>query len=67
MSTSTITLPPFIMKAIEAKMAREQEAGKQKAELDRYRTGQRKTCFLNGESPQPLPLMNIGDVLQTGK
>jgi regulator of protease activity HflC (stomatin/prohibitin superfamily) len=121
----SITLPPFIMKAIEAKKEREQEVEKQKAELERYRTEQQqkiaqaeaereaaeqqaqkvrvlaeaqayeiqkineaiaqnpaylqlqamdalkeisksassKIYFINGDSPQPLPLMNIGDVL----
>ncbi|MEX0325363.1 MAG: SPFH domain-containing protein [Puniceicoccaceae bacterium] len=122
----SITLPPFIMKAIEAKKEREQEVEKQKAELERYRTEQQqllaqataqreaaeeqakqielladarayeirqlneaiaenpaylqlqamdalkviskdpssKIYFINGDSPQPLPLMNIGDVLK---
>jgi regulator of protease activity HflC (stomatin/prohibitin superfamily) len=121
----SITLPPFIMKAIEAKKEREQDVEKQKAELERYRTEQQqkiaqaeaereaaeqqaqkvrvlaeaqayeiqkineaiaqnpaylqlqamdalkeisksassKIYFINGDSPQPLPLMNIGDVL----
>ncbi|NDV61408.1 prohibitin family protein [Puniceicoccales bacterium CK1056] len=125
----SIDLPPFIMRAIEAKKEREQEVEKQKAELERYRTEQQqkiaqataereaaeqqaekvkvladaqayeirqlneaiaenpaylqlramdalkeisknpssKIYFLNGDSPQPLPLMNIGDVLKTGK
>ena len=122
----SITLPPFIMKAIEAKKEREQEVEKQKAELERYRTEQQqllaqataereaaeeeakkiellpdarayeirqlneaiaenpaylqlqamealkqiskdpssKVYFINSDSPQPLPLMNIGDVLK---
>mgnify|MGYP001213386976 FL=1 len=34
----TITLPPFIMKAIESKKEREQEVEKQKAELERFKT-----------------------------
>jgi regulator of protease activity HflC (stomatin/prohibitin superfamily) len=34
----TITLPPFIMRAIESKKEREQEVEKQKAELERYKT-----------------------------
>ncbi len=34
----TITLPPFIMKAIESKKEREQEVEKEKAELERYKT-----------------------------
>lgn len=38
MSKSNITLPPFIMRAIEAKKEREQEVEKQKAELERFRT-----------------------------
>lgn len=121
----SITLPPFIMKAIEAKKEREQEVEKQKAELERFRTEQQqkiaqaeaerqaaeqqaqrmkvladaqayeiqkineaiaqnpaylqlramdaleeisrspssKIYFINGDSPQPLPLMNIGDAL----
>lgn len=125
----SITLPPFIMRAIEAKKEREQEVEKQKAELERFRTEQQqkiaqaqaereaaeeqaqkvkvladarayeirqlnaavaenpaylqlqalealryisenpssKIYFLNGESPQPLPLMNVGDVLKQGK
>lgn len=125
----SITLPPFIMRAIEAKKEREQEVEKQKAELERFRTEQQqklaqataereaaeeqakkvkvladaqayeirqlneaiaenpaylqlqamdalkeiskdpssKIYFINGDSPQPLPLMNIGDVLKTGK
>ena len=125
----SIDLPPFIMRAIEAKKEREQEVEKQKAELERFRTEQQqkiaqataereaaeeqaervkvladaqayeirqlneaiaenpaylqlramdalrdiskdpssKIYFLNGDSPQPLPLMNIGDVLKTGK
>ncbi len=122
----SITLPPFIMKAIEAKKEREQEVEKQKAELEWFRTEQQqllaqasaereaaeeeakkiqlladarayeiqklneaiaenpaylqlqamealksiskdpssKIYFINGDSPQPLPLMNIGDVLK---
>lgn len=35
-----IKLPPFILRAIESKKEREQEAEKQKAELDRFRTEQ---------------------------
>ena len=35
-----ISLPPFIEKAIESKKEREQEAEKQKAELERFRTEQ---------------------------
>ena len=124
----SIDLPPFIMRAIEAKKEREQEVEKQKAELERFRTEQQqkiaqaqaereaaeeqaqrvkvladarayeirqlneaiaknpayvqlqaidalksiskdpssKIYFLNSDSPQPLPLMNVGDVLQTG-
>lgn len=123
----SIDLPPFIMRAIEAKKEREQEVEKQKAELERFRTEQQqkiaqaqaereaaeeqaarvqvladarayeirqlndaiaqnpaylqlqaldalkeisknpssKIYFLNGDSPEPLPLMNVGDVLQT--
>ncbi|MCZ6672259.1 MAG: prohibitin family protein [Verrucomicrobia bacterium] len=34
----SIDLPPFIMKAIEAKKEREQEVEKQKAELERFKT-----------------------------
>ena len=122
----SITLPPFIMKAIEAKKEREQEVEKQKAELERFRTEQQqklaqataereaaeeqakriqvladaqayeiqvvnaavaenpaylqlqalealkaiskdpssKVYFINGDSPQPLPLMNIGDAIK---
>ena len=122
----SITLPPFIMKAIEAKKERQQEVEQQKAELERYRTEMQqkvamalaereaaqeeakkievladaqayeiekineavaenpaylqlqalealkeisknpssKIYFINGDSPQPLPLMNIGDVLK---
>ena len=115
-----INLPPFIIKAIEAKKEREQEVEKQKAELERYRTEQQqkiaqakaereaqatkkrvladaqayeiekinkaigsndnyvklkalealgqiskdpasKIYFINGDSPQPLPLMHMGD------
>ena len=37
-----ISLPPFIIKAIEAKKQHEQEAEKQKAELDRFRTEQQQ-------------------------
>lgn len=37
-----ITLPPFIMKAIEAKKEREQAVEKQKAELERFRTEQQQ-------------------------
>ena len=121
-----ISLPPFIIKAIEAKKEREQEVEKQKAELERFRTEQQqllasakaereaaeetaaklklladakayeiekineaigsnpsyvklealkalqaiskdpaaKLYFLNGDSPSPLPLMNIGDTLK---
>lgn len=120
-----ITLPSFIVRAIESKKEREQEVEKQKAELERYRAEQQqlvaqaqaqrgaaeqdalkrriladaqayeiqkineavssnpaylqlqalealksisknpssKMYFLNGDSPQPLPLMNIGDIL----
>ncbi|MBU4485854.1 MAG: prohibitin family protein [Candidatus Delongbacteria bacterium] len=119
-----ITLPKFIMIAIEKKKEREQEVEKQKAELERFTTEQKqkvvaaeaektaasmeaekiklladaeayritainkaisnntsyiklqalealkaiskddnaKIYFLNGDSPNPLPLMNIGDV-----
>lgn len=35
-----VRLPPFIVKAIESKKEREQEAEKQRAELDRFRTEQ---------------------------
>ena len=35
-----VRLPPFIMKAIESKKEREQEAEKQRAELERFRTEQ---------------------------
>lgn len=125
----SISLPPFIMKAIEAKKEREQEVEKQKAELERFRTEQQqkiaqaqaereaaeeqairvqvladaqayeirqlteaiaenpaylqlramdalkeiskdpssKIYFINGDSPQPLPLMNIGDVFETNR
>lgn len=118
-----VRLPPFILKAIEQKKQREQEAEKQKAELDRYTTEQKqivvaaeadrdaailegekrktladaqayeiqkineavagspayiqikaletlgqiskdpaaKLYFLNGDSPNPLPLMHLGD------
>ncbi len=38
----SITLPPFIMKAIEGKKEREQEVEKQKAELERFRTEQQE-------------------------
>ena len=120
-----ITLPPFIIRAIESKKEREQEVEKQRAELERFRTEQQqlissaeakreaaeqeaqqrrlladaqayeiekineaistnpaylqlqalealksiskdpssKLYFLNGDSPQPLPLLNIGDPL----
>jgi regulator of protease activity HflC (stomatin/prohibitin superfamily) len=37
-----ITLPPFIIKAIEAKKEREQEVEKQRAELERFRTEQQQ-------------------------
>ena len=118
-----ISLPPFIIKAIESKKEREQEVEKQKAELERFATEQQqkvalakaeneaateqaakmmvladaqayeiekintaignnpsyvklqalealkaiskdpasKIYFLNGDSPSPLPLMNIGN------
>tara|TARA_Y100000588_G_C14252462_1_gene924049 strand:+ start:565 stop:1455 length:891 start_codon:yes stop_codon:yes gene_type:complete len=39
----SITLPPFIMRAIEAKKEREQEVEKQKAELERFKTEQQQT------------------------
>ncbi|RTZ82628.1 MAG: prohibitin family protein, partial [SAR324 cluster bacterium] len=117
-----ISLPPFIIKAIESKKEREQEVEKQKAELERFSTEQQqkvalakaeseaateqaakmmvladaqayeiekintaigsnpsyvklqalealkaisknpasKIYFMNGDSPSPLPLMNIG-------
>ena len=117
-----ISLPPFIIKAIESKKEREQEVEKQKAELERFATEQQqkvalakaeneaateqaakikiladaqayeiekintaigsnpnyvklqalealkaiskdpasKIYFMNGDSPSPLPLMNIG-------
>jgi len=117
-----ISLPPFIIKAIESKKEREQEVEKQKAELERFETEQQqkvalakaeseaateqankmkvladaqayeieqinkaigsnpnyvklqslealkaiskdpasKIYFMNGDSPSPLPLMNIG-------
>jgi regulator of protease activity HflC (stomatin/prohibitin superfamily) len=119
-----ITLPPFIIKAIEGKKEREQEVEKQKAELERYKTEQQqkiayavaekdaataeaekrrlladaqayeitqindaigknpnyvklqalealqaiskdpaaKVYFINGDSPQPLPLMHMGEM-----
>jgi len=38
----SITLPPFIMRAIEAKKEREQEVEKQKAELERFKTEQQQ-------------------------
>ena len=118
-----ISLPPFIIKAIESKKEREQEVEKQKAELERFKTEQQqkvaqataeseaakeqatkmkvladaqayeiekinkaignnpnyvklqalealkaiskdpasKIYFMNGDSPSPLPLMNIGN------
>ena len=118
-----ISLPPFIIKAIESKKEREQEVEKQKAELERFSTEQQqkvalakaeseaakeqaakmmvladaqayeiekintaigsnpsyvklqalealkaiskdpasKIYFLNGDSPSPLPLLNIGN------
>ena len=118
-----ISLPPFIIKAIESKKEREQEVEKQKAELERFSTEQQqkvalakaeseaateqaaklrvladaqayeiekinkaignnqnyvklqalealkaiskdpasKIYFMDGDSPSPLPLMNIGD------
>jgi len=118
-----ISLPPFIIKAIESKKEREQEVEKQKAELKRFKTEQQqkvalakaeseaakeqaakmmvladaqayeiekintaignnpsyvklqalealkaiskdpasKIYFMNGDSPSPLPLMNIGN------
>ena len=118
-----ISLPPFIIKAIESKKEREQEVEKQKAELERFATEQQqkvalakaeneaateqaakmkvladaqayeiekintaignnpnyvklqalealkaiskdpasKIYFMNGDSPSPLPLMNIGN------
>ena len=118
-----ISLPPFIIKAIESKKEREQEVEKQKAELERFATEKQqkvalakaeseaateqaakmmvladaqayeiekintaignnpsyvklqalealkaiskdpasKIYFLNGDSPSPLPLMNIGN------
>ena len=37
-----ISLPPFITRAIEAKKVREQAVGKQKAELERFRTEQQQ-------------------------
>jgi regulator of protease activity HflC (stomatin/prohibitin superfamily) len=117
-----ISLPPFIIKAIESKKEREQEVEKQKAELERFSTEQQqkvalakaeseaateqaakmrvladaqayeiekintaignnpnyvklqalealkaiskdpasKIYFMNGDSPSPLPLMNMG-------
>ena len=118
-----ISLPPFIIRAIESKKEREQEVEKQKAELKRFKTEQQqkvalakaeseaakeqatkmmvladaqayeiekintaignnpnyvklqalealkaiskdpasKIYFMNGDSPSPLPLMNIGN------
>jgi len=118
-----ISLPPFIIKAIESKKEREQEVEKQKAELERFKTEQQqkvalataeseaakeqaakmmvladaqayeiekintaignnpsyvklqalealkaisknpasKIYFMDGDSPSPLPLMNIGN------
>ena len=118
-----ISLPPFIIKAIESKKEREQEVEKQKAELERFKTEQQqkvalakaeseaakeqaskmkvladaqayeiekinkaigsnpnyvklmalealkaiskdpasKIYFMNGDSPSPLPLLNIGN------
>ena len=122
-----ISLPPFIVKAIEEKKEREQEVEKQKAELERFRTEQQekiaqaeaertaaeqealqrrlladaqayeieklneaiannpayiqlealkalaeiskdpaaKIYFINSDSPMPLPLMNMGDPLNS--
>jgi len=118
-----ISLPPFIIKAIESKKEREQEVEKQKAELERFTTEQQqkvalakaekeaateqaakmkvladaqayeiekintaignnpnyvklqalealkaiskdpasKIYFMNGDSPSPLPLLNLGN------
>jgi len=101
-----ISLPPFIIKAIESKKEREQEVEKQKAELERFATEQAakmmvladaqayeiekintaignnpnyvklqalealkaiskdpasKIYFMNGDSPSPLPLLNLGN------
>ena len=41
-----ISLPPFIIKAIESKKEREQEVEKQKAELERFRTEQQQKVAL---------------------
>lgn len=122
----SITLPPFIMSAIEKKKEREQEVEQQKAELERFKTEQQqlveqamaereaaeqealkvqvladaqayeiqkineaiaenpaylqlqslealkaiskdpsaKIYFIDSDSPQPLPLMNIGEPLK---
>ena len=46
-----ISLPPFIIKAIESKKEREQEVEKQKAELERFKTEmQQKVALANAES-----------------
>jgi hypothetical protein len=63
-----IRLPPFIVKAIEAKKEREQEVEKQRAELERLRTDPAaKVYFLNGDSPTPLPLMHLGEDPRPGR
>ena len=41
-----ISLPPFIIKAIESKKEREQEVEKQKAELERFKTEQQQKVAL---------------------
>ena len=48
-----ISLPPFIIKAIESKKEREQEVEKQKAELERFKTEQQQKVALAKAGVKP--------------
>ena len=48
-----ISLPPFIIKAIESKKEREQEVEKQKAELERFKTEQQQKVALARQRVRP--------------
>ena len=61
-----ISLPPFIIKAIESKKEREQEVEKQKAELKRFKTEQQqKVALAKAESEaateQASKMMELAD------
>ena len=63
-----ISLPPFIIKAIESKKEREQEVEKQKAELERFKTEQQqKVALAKAESEAAEEQANKQRVLADAK